>query len=599
VLGADEDNRIAGEVLVELQPDVAFAVDVSVPSGPTRGAVDGVTAFDVAPLDRVLRDMGVRSITRVHDPLPPAEVRGTMAVAEPGPLGATFRIRFDPARSLDEVVDTLAARDEVAEAEPNRWREASVVPNDTQYPQQWGLPHINCPDAWDRTTGSPNIVVAVVDSGVDLDHPELQSLVVPGQDLVDLGQNPPPPMAGWVWEGDFVGVDNDPQDEVGHGTHVAGTIACTSNDARGVAGVTWNCGLMPVRVLARARRLSDNRVSGFGSAADIAAGIRWAADHGARIINLSLGGYVDTAVERNAVAYAVSRGCLVVAAMGNDNTNTPSFPAAYPDVMAVGAVNSTNQRAPFSNMGPHIDVAAPGVGVLSTYWDNTYASASGTSMASPHVAGVAALILSCNSSLPANQVAQILRDTARPLRDNPADPVPNDNYGFGLIDAKAAIDRACPQRPPSIPIFSCPSVRVTTCPSIRFLCGPSDFICPSLPVFCPSVRTVCPSVRIICPSEQICPSETACPSETVRCPSENLRCPSLAGCPSEQICPSETACPSETVRCPSLGPCPSLAGCPSNFCGRPGPRTFGATGEPQTYDPYGYDPYSTWYGGGV
>jgi subtilisin family serine protease len=568
-----EDNRIPGEVLVELRPDVAFSASVSVPSGPTRGGVAGMaTALDVDPLDAVLRDIGVQSITRLYDPLPPAEVRGAMALAEPSPLASTFRVRFDPAQSVEEVVDRFSGLDEVVVAEANRWREASIVPNDPQYPQQWGLAKINCPDAWDRTTGDPSIVVAIVDSGVDLDHPELQSLLVAGQDLVDLGPNPSAP-PGWVFEGDFMGIDNDPQDEVGHGTHVAGTVACTSNDSRGVAGVTWNCRLQPVRVLARARRLSDNRISGFGSAADIAAGIRWAADHGARIINLSLGGPTDTTVERNAVAYAVGKGVLVVAAMGNENSNAPSYPAAYPDVVAVGAVQATNQRAPFSNMGPHIDVAAPGVNIWSTYWDNTYAQLNGTSMASPHVAGVAALILSCNANLPATQVAQILRDTAQPLRDNPADPIPNDNYGYGLVDAKAALDRACPTPLPSRPFFTCPSIRwpcpsrTWWCPSQRILCQPSEFvICPSVRGFCPSrIPATCPSRQAICPSEEICPSEAICPSEWI--------------CPSEGICPSE-------ARCPSVG-----------FCRGQGPGSGPEAGaEPETYDPYGYDPYSAWYG---
>ena len=246
-------------------------------------------------------------------------------------------------------------------------------------------------------------------------------MIVAGQDLVDLGTSPTAP-AGWVFEGDFVGVDADPQDEVGHGTHVAGTVSALSNNGVGVAGVTWQCRLMPVRVLARIRRLSDNRVSGVGSAADIAAGIRWAVDHGARVINMSLGGDVDTTVERNAVAYAIQQGVVVVAAMGNDNTTTPSYPGAYPDVIAVGATNPNDTRASFSNMGPHIDVAAPGVGIQSTYWDNTYANLQGTSMASPHVAGVAALILSCNPNLPAAQVGQIIRDTANRCATTPPTP---------------------------------------------------------------------------------------------------------------------------------------------------------------------------------
>ena len=125
----------------------------------------------------------------------------------------------------------------------------------------------------------------------------------------------------------------------------------------------------------------------------------------------------------------MSKGVVVVAAMGNDNTAAPSYPAAYTDVIAVAATDSADHRASFSNTGPHIDISAPGVGVVSTYWDDTYASLSGTSMASPHVAGVAALVLSRNRALTAADVGNILRTTARPLRDDPANPVPNNAYG--------------------------------------------------------------------------------------------------------------------------------------------------------------------------
>jgi hypothetical protein len=312
---------------------------------------------------------------------------------------------------------------------------------------QWGLTKINCPAAWDRNKGSASVTVAVVDTGIDLDHPDLQPLLIAGWDAVDITTAPPP---GFRFEGDNLTRDNDPQDEVGHGTHVAGTIAAVSDNNVGVAGVNWFCQLMPVKVLTRLVRISDGRVTGTGTSVDVAAGIRWAVDHGAHIINMSLGSSGSTFVEQDAVAYAVSRGVLVIAAMGNDGTSSPSYPAAYPNVVAVGAVDQSDRKAAFSQTGAHIDVVAPGVGIRSTDWDNGYSNKNGTSMATPHVAGVAALVKSCKMSLTAAEIAQILRDTARNLRDNPTDPVPNNSYGFGLIDARAAIDRACPIIPPTI-----------------------------------------------------------------------------------------------------------------------------------------------------
>lgn len=554
------NNVIPGEVIVQLRTDTAAALPVSVPAGPPRGLQGTATNFGVSELDAVLADIGTTSITAVHAPAPPRAERGSAVAAGFTPVNSTFKVRFDPGQMVEAAVSRLAAVGEVEVAEPNRYREACVIPNDPSYPQQWGLAKINCPVAWDRTTGSANVTVAVVDTGVDLNHPQLAPLLLPGRDLVDWGPNPGPPKPGWVFEGDFAGVDNDPQDEVGHGTHVAGTISCLSNDGIGVAGVTWQCRLLPVRVLARVRNTATGQVSGLGSSADIAAGIIWAADHGAQVVNLSLSGKVDTTVERNAVAYAVSRGVVVVAAMGNDGTGTPSYPAAYPDVIAVGAVNATDQRPFWSQYGSHIDVAAPGVNVLSTYWDDTYDVLQGTSMASPHVAGVAALILSCNSTIPAAQVGQIIRDTARPLRDKPADPVPNDWYGSGLVDASAALDRACPPRPtdiigpcrPSFPVLACPSNLVICRPSQIVRCVPSQVVrcVPSQFIRCPSVTVVCPSVQTVCPSTQVCPSGAVC------------------------VQPGQPGQP---------GPMGQQQG------GGHGITDYG------TYDPYGYDPYGIDY----
>lgn len=531
VFGGGSDNVIPGEVIVQLRTEAAGALTVSVPTGPSRGGQAIASAFGVSELDAVLSDLGTRSITAIHAPAPPSVENGFAIAHDHTPLSSAFKVRFDPAHPVDEAVERLGALGEVETAEPNRYRESYVIPNDPSYAQQWGLAKINCPSAWDTTTGSAAITVAVVDTGVDLNHPQLAPLIRPGRDLVDWGRNPSVP-APWVLEGDFAGVDNDPQDEVGHGTHVAGTIACLTNDGLGVAGVTWKCRLMPVRVLVRARNTVTGRISGFGSAADIAAGITWAADNGAHVINLSLGGPSDTTVERNAIAYAVSRGVVVVAAMGNDGTNKPSYPACYPNVIAVGAVDATDRRAPFSQMGPHIDVVAPGVNVLSTYWDDTYTFLQGTSMASPHVAGLAALILSCNPRIPAAQVGQIIRDTARPLRDSPSDPVPNERYGSGLIDAKAAIGRACPVPTPR----------------------------PTHPVRCHSAPIRCPSRPLV-----LC-----VPSELVRCPSLQVR-----------------LCPPTTHRCPSGPVCAPGDGPP-----RPGEQYGEHPGEYfGEYDPYGYDPY--------
>ncbi len=442
--GLDDGQEVPGELIVKLTPDAASGVTASIPGPRNRSLARAQSRFGHGALDKLAAELKVEAISKVHGVLSPFTARATTAAEPSTDIADTYRLRLSSTRAnVAKAADQLLASGDVLDASPNYYRYASAVPNDPEWGLQWGLVKINCPDAWDRQKGSPSVVVAVVDSGVDLDHPDLAAQLLPGNDLVDMTGVTARP--GWHFEGDFVARDSIPADEVGHGTHVAGTIAALTNNAAGVAGVTWFCKILPVRVLARmVENAPPRRVTGVGTAADIAAGIRWAADHGAHVINLSLGGGSDTFAERDAVAYAVSRNVVVVAAMGNDASSAPSFPAAYPDVVAVGATDQADHRATFSNTGAHIDVAAPGVGIRSTVWDNGTTSMSGTSMATPHVAGVAALVRSCNPGLTAAQVGQILRDTARNLRDAPIDPVPNDRYGWGCVDAKAAVDRACP-----------------------------------------------------------------------------------------------------------------------------------------------------------
>jgi subtilisin family serine protease len=566
-------NVVPGELLIQLDEGTAESVTTSIPRGPARGvAFEGPSTFGVAPLDQALAQLKVTSITRLHPPAPVVSTAREAAV----PLASTFRVAFDAGTPVEQAAKRLTSVPGVQFVEPNRYRETFVTPNDPSFPAQWGLAKIDCPSAWDITRGSANIVVAVIDTGVDLDHPELAPLLVQGTDMVDLGPNPTAP-AGFRFEGDFQGRDNVPQDDVGHGTHVAGTIACATNNGTGVAGVTWDCRLMPVRVLARIVNITNPAdVRGVGSTADIAAGIRWAVDNGARILNLSLGGSVDTQVERDAIAYAVARGAVVVAAMGNGGPNAgPSFPAAYPDVIAVASIDQADHRAPSSQVGPHIDVSAPGVGILSTVWNNGFATFSGTSMASPHVAGVAALVLSCNNGLTAAQVGDILRQTARPLRDNPADPVPNNNYGFGCVNARAALERACP-------LIPLPTRPIATCPAPSLICPVSRPIatCPA-----PTVAPVTCNTRpfITCPAPSVAPITCntrpfwVCPPSRVLCPPR--RSNPLITCPT----------PSIVVRCPS-GPLCGIGGRPEP--GDPAPGGFSGdvpAGDWEQGDPYGAD----------
>lgn len=454
VFGPDDDNRVPGEVILKLVPSDLGAVTSDIPIGPARQIEEVLpTTLGIPSIDQILQELGSRGLTQITGPVLAAAAGEGAAAAgldeSAAELASSFRVRIDEGADLDAAAAQLQEAPEVEKAEPNRFREAlTTQPNDPDFPQEWGLTKIRAPEAWDIQKGDPAVVVAVIDTGIDLDHPDLVGNLVQGRDLVDITG---PPQTGWHFEGDILTPDDDPEDEVGHGTHVAGTIAAMTDNSVGVAGVSWTSKLMPVRVLGRTVRNSDGRVSGVGTAVDIAAGIVWAVDHGARILNLSLGGYTDTFVERSAVVYAVAHNVLVVAAMGNDNTTQPSFPAAYPGVIAVGAIGQDDKRAAFSNMGTHIAVVAPGVGVHSTFMGGGFSDLSGTSMATPHVAGVAALMSSAQSSLSAVQMGVALRATARPLTDTAADPVPNAKYGSGLVDARAALDQLTPAPTPPTP----------------------------------------------------------------------------------------------------------------------------------------------------
>jgi subtilisin family serine protease len=220
-----------------------------------------------------------------------------------------------------------------------------------------------------------------------------------------------------------------PEDDVGHGTHVAGIIAAEVNNSEGVAGMTWFTKIMPVKVL-------DS--SGAGSTYSVAEGILWATDHGAKIINMSLGNYAEAEFLHDALKYAYDRGVVLVAASGNDNTDRPGYPAAYDEVIAVSATDPDESKAEYSNYGDYIDVAAPGTSIPSTYPGSRYAALSGTSMASPHVAALASLVRAANSGLTNNEVMELLRRTAKDLGRSGKD----NDFGYGQIDVVSALKSA-------------------------------------------------------------------------------------------------------------------------------------------------------------
>ena len=290
----------------------------------------------------------------------------------------------------------------------NKKNPYSMVPNDRLYSEyQWNLPIINTEASWEFTRGQEDVVIAVIDTGVDINHAEFKGKIVDGYNVIE--PNKPP-------------VDDD-----GHGTHVAGVIAANTNNQEGIAGITWFNKIMPIKVLDQ---------SGAGTMFDVAEGIIWAVDHGAKVINLSLGNYAESKYLHDTIKYAYSKDVVIVAATGNDNTNEQGYPAAYEEVIGVSAVDYHLQRAEFSNYGTYVDVVAPGVNIASTYPNNQYAALSGTSMASPHVAALAGLIRAYSPGLSNKEVVKIIKETATDLGDKGKDIY----FGAGQINMVKALE---------------------------------------------------------------------------------------------------------------------------------------------------------------
>jgi len=343
-----------------------------------------------------------------------------------------------PAGREPLVVAVLRGRPEVLFAEPDYRAAAAVAPNDPALGDQWALARINAPAAWSIVTGTAAVTIAVVDSGVTLDHPDLAPKLwtnpdeIPGNRIDDDGNGQVDDMHGWRyyhrWSGSTYvpAEDANVADDYGHGTHVAGIAAAATNNGIGIAGVAWGATVMPVKVLDQ---------YGVGWYSDIAAGIVYAVENGAAVINLSLGGAPASDTLCAAVAYARAAGALVVAAAGNAGA-VVFYPAACAGALAVAATDQVDGHPGFSNFGPQVALAAPGVDIYSTWpWVGGYFTKSGTSMAAPHVSGVVALVWTRWPDWSADAVSRQIVGTALDVGEPGWDP----QTGWGRLDAAAAV----------------------------------------------------------------------------------------------------------------------------------------------------------------
>jgi len=313
--------------------------------------------------------------------------------------------------------------------------------------------------AWMYTTGDASVVLAIIDTGIDEDHPDLMDRIWYNEDEtndgVDMdGNGYISDFHGW----NFVNNSNNINDDHSHGSHCAGIAAASSNNGTGMAGMDWNCRVMVLKALG---------ATGSGSSLDVAEAITYAADNGADIISMSLGSYGASTQEESAIDYAAANNVTVFAAMGNDNVDTPHYPSAFPSVISVGATDSDDNRAlPFcgaagSNYGDYIDICAPGDWVWSTVPDGTFGYKCGTSMATPHAAGLAALIKALEPGYTPAQVRSLMRAGAEDQVGRPSEDTPGFDiyHGWGRINGRITLQALVLDFPP---ILSVPAAQTVT-----------------------------------------------------------------------------------------------------------------------------------------
>jgi len=415
----------------QLPPFAPGVVLVGLKQGITAGmGVRGVETTSLS-LNKAFARFGVQGIEPVFSGVRRSPLTANVTGAGVN-LSRIYRLRFSRDADVLRIVQELRTHPAVEYAEPDYLAHIIATPNDPEYSNQWGLAKINAPAAWDVVTGTTDVVIAVVDAGIDLTHPDLSGQLwqnpgeIAGNGIDDDNNGYVDDIHGW----NFVNNNADLSDDTGHGTAVAGIIAASTNNGIGIAGMCWQCRLMIVKVV---------QPGGVANYSDIAAGVVYAAQKGAKVINISLGGYSDSITLKTAIANAAQT-AVIVAGAGNDNSNAPFYPAAYNDndyVLAVAGTSQTDTKVGTSNYGTWVDVCAPGENIRTTFIGGGYGNASGTSLAAAFVSGLAGLLRSQNPTWSANLTrAQIINTT-----DNvdSANPGYVGQLGSGRINAQKAV----------------------------------------------------------------------------------------------------------------------------------------------------------------
>lgn len=409
-----------GVVLVGLKPQVAL-----------KAGIRGAETTDLS-LNRTFARLGIQDI----EPVFPGARHLSLAADATRTgvdLSRIYRLRLSPDANVLQVVQELSAHPAVEYAELDYLAHIITTPNDPEYSNQWGLAKINAPAAWDVVTGTTDVVIAIVDAGIDVTHPDLSGQLwqnpgeIPGNGIDDDNNGYVDDVHGW----NLVNNNADLSDNTGHGTEVAGVAAAATNNSVGIAGVCWQCRLMVVKVV---------QPGGVANYSDIAAGVVYAAQKGAKVINISLGGNSDSVTLRTAIASAAQT-AVIVAGAGNDNSSAPFYPAAYDDyVLAVAGTTQADTKVGTSNYGTWIDVSAPGENIRTTLAGGGYGDASGTSVATPFVSGLAGLLRSLHPDWSANLTRAQIINTADSI--DSVNPGYEGKLGTGRINAQKAITTA-------------------------------------------------------------------------------------------------------------------------------------------------------------
>jgi gliding motility-associated-like protein len=402
--GITSKDYIPGVIIVKIKPAGASATLKSSASVNTSSGI-GFT-LKSAKVESVRSKFGnpVSTVNRVT-PLLQSDTIG---------LDRIYEIKFSGNINIEEVINELLQDQQVEYAEPSYIYRSNYIPNDPLFANQPYLSIVKAPEAWDLIRNSSSVIIGIVDTGSDMDHPDLAAnFYINTADPVDGIDNDNDGYTdnykGW----DLVGLsgtnrvpDNDPSvtsDTTMHGVHVSGLASAVSNNGIGIASIAFNAKMLIIKAGA------DNDASSIYAGYE---GIKYAADHGAKIINCSWGGYNISSFGQDIVNYALSKDCLLISSAGNDNTSALSYPASYTGVISVASVDNLDRRSSFSNHGARISISAPGSNILSTLYNNTYGIFSGTSMAAPIVASAAALLKAYYPSYTMAQIGSLLVNSA-------------------------------------------------------------------------------------------------------------------------------------------------------------------------------------------